>query len=448
MTKLDTANPDELLDFLSDRAEVDRQMKDGTFQDSIKEYVLAVKEKDREQAEQVKEQVQAALADMLRNDPELAKLGNNVRPNLTPPTGPNNRYRPTRNDRAVGAPLNGVFTDLGDFFACVYHGANLSAEQAGKLQKVRDYQEKIPSEGGFLVPEEFRADLLALSLESAIVRPRATVIPMGSQTLRIPSVDDTSHATTVFGGVQVYRTEEGAELVESAASFASVKLDASKQTALAHVTNELIRDAAGGFGLYIERTFPAAISWFEDLDFISANGAGVPLGALNTNNPALIAVAGESGQTVDTIVWENVIRMYSRMLPQSLNNAVWLAAPDTFVELATMALSVGTGGSAIWLTNGQDAPVLTLLGRPVIMTEKAPGAVGAQGDLSLVDWGMYLIGDRQTMTLESSPHVKFTSDKTTYRAIQRNDGRPWVMAPITPHTGGSTLSPYVTLADR
>ena len=61
---------------------------------------------------------------------------------------------------------------------------------------------------------------------------------------------------------------------------------------------------------------------------------------------------------------------------------------------------------------------------------------------------VYLIGDRQTMSLESSPHVKFTSDRTTYRIIQRNDGRPWIQSAITPKNGGPTLSPFVQVAVR
>jgi HK97 family phage major capsid protein len=140
--------------------------------------------------------------------------------------------------------------------------------------------------------------------------------------------------------------------------------------------------------------------------------------------------------------------MYARMLPSSLSRAVWIASPDTFAELATMALSVGTGGSAVWLTDGTGAPTLTLLGRPIIMSEKAPAVLGDQGDLSFVDFGMYLIGDRQNMTVDSSPHVKFTSDKTTYRIIQRNDGRPWLQSAITPQNNSASLSPFVQLATR
>src|SRR3546814_14224852 len=61
---------------------------------------------------------------------------------------------------------------------------------------------------------------------------------------------------------------------------------------------------------------------------------------------------------------------------------------------------------------------------------------------------MYLIGDRQMMTVDSSEHVKFTSDKTTYRVIQRNDGRPWVESALTPTNKSATLSPFVQLAAR
>jgi HK97 family phage major capsid protein len=281
----------------------------------------------------------------------------------------------------------------------------------------------------------------------AIVRSRARVIPMSGGRLLFPKIDSTSNVSSVFGGVVAYWTEEGGELDESAAQFGSTKLEPWKLTALAHVSNELVRDW-GAFSTFVDEIFPEALAYYEDLAFISGNGAGQPLGGLNANNTALIAVPGEDEQTASTIQWENVIKMYARMLPSSIARAVWLASPDTFAELATMALNVGTAGSAVWLTDGTQTPILSLLGRPVIMTEKAPAALGTQGDLSFVDWSMYLIGDRQAMEIRSSEHVRFTSDKTTYRVIQRVDGRPWLDSPLTPHNNSATLSPFVQLATR
>lgn len=415
-----------------------------TFKEFIGNYVRASATKDPDIGAQVREQVQLVMADFMEKNGQDSK---SVKLDFRASGDPVVRYAKLHNKKAAGAPLDGIFPDVTAYLQAVWNKANNNDEVKGKLQQIVNYQEKVPSEGGFLVPEEFRAELLRLSLTNAVVRPRARVIPMASSTLRFPKIDETSRVSSVFGGVVVYRTEEGAELAESAASFGSIKLEATKQTALAHVTNELVRDW-GAFGVFINEIFPEALSFYEDLDFLSANGVGAPLGALNSGNAAIIAVAAQGGQATSTIVWENVIRMYARMLPSSIARAVWVASPDVFVELATMALNIGTGGSAVWLTDGTGAPVLTLLGRPVIMDEKAPAALGTQGDLSFVDFGMYLIGDRQLMTVDSSEHVKFTSDKTTYRMIQRNDGRPWLESAITPQNNSATLSPFVQLATR
>ena len=424
----------------------------GEFKAALNSYANARSKEREEMLGQLREQTEAQLTSWLKENQGAFPGGVAKVPNLDESRA-SQGARPSpvyNNPRAKGAPLDKVWPDFYTFLQDIWtskgNGA-MTAEAKGRMDVYNAYSEKVPSEGGFLVPEEFRSELLQLSMDSAIVRPRATIIPMGAPRIHIPMLDETSRVSSVFGGVVVYRTEEGAELTESSASFASVKLDVTKQTALSHVPNELIRDW-GAFGAFMDATLPSAMAFYEDLDYISGSGVGAPLGGLSPANTALIVVAGESSQTASTIVWQNVIKMYQRMLPSSLGKAVWLASPDVFAELATMALNVGTGGSAVWLTDGTGAPVLTLLGRPVIMSEKAPAALGTQGDLSLVDWSMYLIGDYQNMTVDSSPHVKFTSDKTTFRAIARNDGRPWLQSPITPRNNSATLSPFVTLATR
>src|SRR3546814_6041233 len=105
----------------------------------------------------------------------------------------------------------------------VWHKGNPKADIQAKIQTIRDYQESVGAEGGFLVPEEFRGELAKVSLGTSIVRPRARVIPMNSATLRFPKIDETSRVSSVYGGVVVYRTEEGAELTESEAAFGSLK---------------------------------------------------------------------------------------------------------------------------------------------------------------------------------------------------------------------------------
>ncbi|RLC56945.1 MAG: phage major capsid protein, partial [Chloroflexi bacterium] len=68
-------------------------------------------------------------------------------------------------------------------------------------------------------------------------------------------------------------------------------------------------------------------------------------------------------------------------------------------------------------------------------------------DINFIDFGYYLLGDRQEMRAESSAHAQFTSDQTVFRVIERVDGRPGPQSAITPQNG-STLSPFVSLGAR
>jgi HK97 family phage major capsid protein len=287
--------------------------------------------------------------------------------------------------------------------------------------------------------------MLRVALEKALVRGRARVVPMETLTVPFPMIDTTSNASNIYGGVTAYWTEEAASLTDSSPTFGRVKLEAKKLTAYSEIPNELFSDSIISLEMFINEIFPEAIAWFEDLAFIGGSGVGEPLGFLNAT--ATVNVTKETGQAASTLVWENIVKMYARMLPSSLDSAVWIAHIDTFPELATMALSVGTGGSAIWLNNGVQGPPMTILGRPVLFTEKV-NSVGTAGDINFVDLSYYLIGDRQAIQADTSPHYRFQNDQTTVRFIERVDGRPWIQNAITPNQGSNTLSPFVALETR
>ncbi|MCH7576812.1 MAG: phage major capsid protein [Chloroflexi bacterium] len=368
------------------------------------------------------------------------------RPNLGGTEHPNGGALSTRIvNRQIASYSGAPGRKLDDHWKDKGFGNFMAAISPQALAVRNDYSSLEPSAGGFLVPEVFRSGLLMETLERSIVRPRATVYPMSSSRLLVPATDATSNASTVFGGVTAAWTEEGAELSESEAKFARIGLDAKKLTARSDVPNELLMDDAGALDVMLNRGFSQAISWFEDIAFLTGSGVGEPLGVLNAD--AMVAVTKEAGQTANTIVWENIVKMFARMLPNSLENAVWVANIDTFAELATMALSVGTGGGAIWLQTGAGSLPPTILGRPLLFTEKLP-TVGDAGDIMFIDFSHYLIGDRMEMRAESSIHAKFVNDITVFRIIERVDGRPGILSAITPQTGSDTLSPFVRLAAR
>lgn len=352
------------------------------------------------------------------------------------------------NPQAPGAKLDDMFPDVRDFMSAIWHGARTqdALTNQHKIKEIMNsFGSTVPADGGFLIPEYLRSELLRVALEKALVRGRARVVPMETLTVPFPMIDTTSNASNIYGGVTAYWTEEAASLTDSSPTFGRVKLEAKKLTAYSEIPNELFADSIISLQMFINEIFPEAIAWFEDVAFIRGSGVGEPLGFLNST--ATVTVNKEAGQPSGTLVWENIVKMYARMLPSSLDSAVWIAHIDTFPELATMALSIGTAGSAIWLNNGVGPAPMSILGRPVVFTEKV-NSLGTQGDINFVDLSYYLIGDRQAIQADTSPHYRFQNDQTTVRFIERVDGRPWIQSAITPNQGSNTLSPFVQLQTR
>jgi HK97 family phage major capsid protein len=358
------------------------------------------------------------------------------------------------NPQAIGAEIDGRFGTFSEFIRTVVGDAN--GRRDDRLVYVNEDADRVrrPGEGsiradlggdavatgGALVPEEFRADLMLLALQDATIRPRAMVLPMASSSLKLPAIRDTSHASNVFGGVTAYWTKPGGTITESQPTFAQIALNAHGLKFLTEVENELLADSAITLEALLVRLFTAAITWFEEQAFIRGDGAGEPVGIINANCAVSVTRA-----TTSEVNYLDIVNMWARMLPASQGRAVWMANPDVFPQLAQMALNVGTGGSAIWINNGVEGPPARIFGRPLIFNEHMT-TMGTVGDIALVDWGMYLIGDRQALSLASSSHAGFENDLTKFRGVERLDAQPWLETAVNPAQGSNTLSPIVLLA--
>ena len=199
-------NQAELEELLSDQKKVQQLFKEGTFLEAIQNYSRAVAKQDLDIKAQVNEQVGKVLADFLRENEDLGAV---ARPNLTTPQAVRGSGTDARNTlynpRAMGAAIDKDFqgpTAAADFFGTIWHNANKTADVQAKLNRVRNaFSSTVPSEGGFLIPETLRAELLRVSLETSVVRSRARVIPMETLRVPFPAIDSTSNASSVYGGI-------------------------------------------------------------------------------------------------------------------------------------------------------------------------------------------------------------------------------------------------------
>jgi HK97 family phage major capsid protein len=364
------------------------------------------------------------------------------------------------NSTALGAPLDSepYARDIGTFLQAIWHRAE--AERPDDVESLRNFKrvmqnalsERVPSQGGFLVPEHLRSAILMVALENAVVRPRARIIPMDSLRVPYPTIDDTSHTSSVFGGVIGYWTEEAAALTASQPAFSRLVLEAKKLTAYTEIPNELLQDSVQALDQWFNQMFPVAIAWFEDVAFINGSGVGQPQGFLNS--PCAVVGGSRAGGAGTAVQYSDLAGLYARLLPNSLNSAVWICSPDVLPGLLTLTTASGIA-PPLWLPGftaaggfpgGGDGSGYNyrLMGRPLVISEKMP-ALASQGCLALVDLGYYLLGDRQAMQIASSEHYKFANDLTAFRITERLDGRTWIQSAITPENGGNTLSPVVLL---
>lgn len=439
----------ELEALLLDPKATQAVLDSGGIGDLIKNYAAASRSKDPSISDQVREGIEAGMAAFLSE----SRAGGATPVNLAvtkdskASDGLAAGKGAAHNKNAPGAKADKLFDSAADFFqACwpnrdrLRNGKDLTA-RLGQLQEIQNsFGSTVPSDGGFLIPETLRSQILSVSLESAIVRPRATVIPMDSLRVPIPTIDSTTNQGSVFGGVVAYWTEEGAALVASSAKFGRIVLDAKKLTAYSDVPNELVSDAPAFMAVF-DTIFPRAISWYEDLAFMSGSGVGEPLGWLNCDATVNIDPAVSS-----QVAWADVAAMYAQMLPSSLNSAVWLASPDVLPQLFAMTFGTGQFPALVPVGGGGQPFYFSLLGRPLIISEKQP-ALGTDGALSFVDLSYYLVGDRQVMQADTSKDYKFGNDQSSFRIIERVDGRPWLQSAITPANGSSKkLSPFVQLS--
>ena len=153
----------------------------------------------------------------------------------------------------------------------------------------------------------------------------------------------------------------------------------------------------------------------EDIT-IDGSGTSEPMGALNDNNTSLIAV---NRATSNSFTAPDAFSMYERHTHGP--NSVWMISRRVLAKL--FALQTTNNTMVTWLANLRDKPQMLLLGLPVIVTDLLP-TLGTKGDVALVNGDFYAMGLRQALTVESSIHVAFVQDVTTYRFVARGGGIP------------------------
>lgn len=344
------------------------------------------------------------------------------------------------------------FKTLGEQLIAVMRAAQNGGTVDRRLLEIKapaGMSEIIASDGGYLVQEDFASELFRRMYTTGAVasRVRRITISGNANGLTMNAVSESSRATgSRWGGVAAYWLNEAGTKTESMPEFRKMEIKLNKLAALAYATDELLQDSSALEGV-LSQAFAEEFGWKLDDAVIRGTGVGQPLGILNA--ACLVSVGKETGQAADTVVWQNVSKMWSRLWAPSRNNAVWFVNQDVEPQLQSMSLAVGTGGVPVYMpANGAAGQQYsTLFGRPVIAIEQAD-TVGDQGDIMLLDLSQYLLIEKGGLQSASSIHVKFTTDETAFRWVLRVGGQPLWNTTLTPAYSAATQSPFVVLDAR
>lgn len=310
-------------------------------------------------------------------------------------------------------------------------------------KRLREYREQsmgIGEKGGFMVPEQWSANMLSLTPQAAAIRPRATVLPAGSPpdaALTIPVLNQTA-ASNMYGGVSVAWTTEGGAKAETDMALQEVTLTPHELAGHIVVTDKLLRNW-GAADTLLKQQLSLALIAAQENAFLSGNGVAKPLGILDAacGAPVVYNRAGAGA-----IAFADVRGMFARL--KFGGSPVWIASQTVLPQLMAM---VDAGSNSVWLTNKDviGAMAGTLFGIPLFLHDRSP-ALGTKGDLILADWSYYLIKDGSGPFIDASPHVYFTSNKTVIKIFTNVDGQPWLTAPIPLEgSAANTVSPFVVL---
>lgn len=264
--------------------------------------------------------------------------------------------------------------------------------------KVKALAEGTDELGGYLVPDEFRAELIEHLGRTASFRSLATVIPMDGKLLEAPSLT---------ADVNVYWGSENTSISTTSADFGNFQLTPYRLNAIIYTSRELFDDSAISIMEVLQRRFRIKVGQEENKVFIAGNGSGKPTGLTQATLRSLSA-----GNSVSP---DHLTQAYY-LLPEDYRElATWLINSRTMVALENAKDSNGA-----YLYPSLREEVKTLKGRPVFVNDHVPSSTIFFGDVS---W--YWIGDRQQVTMEATTEAGSTWEKhqVGLKLIERVDGK-------------------------
>lgn len=207
--------------------------------------------------------------------------------------------------------------------------------------------------GGFLVPEEFKAEILRLAPLYGVIRRECRMIPMMSDTVNIPAAGSTDQSA--------HWINEAAQITQTNPNFRQCILTIKKLAAIPKVTNELLQDANVPVIQYLAELISEAFAKAEDEQ--GFNGSGSPfVGCLQATGAPSRAQAG--GTAAQSLSYQDLITATGDIYTNALANAKFFFNRTMGAHIRGL---ITTAGAPLFPSVAND-----IVGYPLVLSEILP----------------------------------------------------------------------------
>jgi len=277
--------------------------------------------------------------------------------------------------------------------------------------------------GGFMVPEEFIAEVQRKLTKDAVFRNISRIFTGVSRKGTIPQETGTVNVT--WSGENVTGTEN------TNPKFGSLSWSLSKMLVLEKISNELVRESEVDILDLVTDMIAEQIILAEELTFMDGSGSGRPTGL------RALANVGSRNQAGANLAYDDLVDIKHDLLSQYRKNGIYLM--DNTI-LALIAKLKDSNGLPLFLNIGQlggkgitdNVPVNTvgfILGSPVMEQNDIPTNLGGGSNESEIWYGdykrAYAIFDGGTMEVSSTTEgfTTFETDQIAIKATKYVDGK-------------------------
>lgn len=294
-------------------------------------------------------------------------------------------------------------------FAKAMRGDVQSKMELQDMQRKTGLAGQTDSLGGYLVPDEFQADLVMLARDVSFLLQNATVVPMSKDKLLLP---------TEASVVTPYWVAEKTAPTKSDPSFGQVSLEAKKLFCLTNpVAQELLDDADIDIVSLLNDQMQYAQGL--ELDNQALNGTGNPCSGVLSAAAGFSVVMGSGLVNFSSVTADHFRSMIRKLSAADAAVGAFVYGKDVQYYADTLKDSQqryiyrepsGVRPAALW-------------NRDIIESVKAPAEANSAVSTAFAafgNWKYFYVGRRKgAMTIDVDPYTNFASDQLVFRMITR-----------------------------